>query len=153
MNTKKSSPNRIARKIVPILILAILVSLLAGIPTVSAAESSLGNVIGASVSGSKVTLTVDNGTEDSDDLLTVEVCQENILRVDFQPNSVQVSPDTPIIDPDLSWTPRSVLTRQLPLSTTHSSSSLCRCMGRYTMSTINMVQSASLEWEISSYSL
>ena len=38
MNTKKSSPNRIARKIVPILILAILVSLLAGIPTVSAAE-------------------------------------------------------------------------------------------------------------------
>ena len=104
MNTKKSSPNRIARKIVPILILAILVSLLAGIPTVSAAESSLGNVIGASVSGSKVTLTVDNGTEASDDLLTVEVCQENILRVDFQPNSVQVSPDTPIIDPDLSWT-------------------------------------------------
>lgn len=105
MNTKKSSPNRIARKIVPILILAILVSLLAGVPVVSAAESSLGNVIGASVSGSKVTLTVDNGTEASDDLLTVEVCQENILRVDFQPNSVQVSPDTPIIDPDLSWTP------------------------------------------------
>lgn len=75
MNTKKSSPNRIARKIVPILILAILVSLLAGIPTVSAAESSLGNVIGASVSGSKVTLTVDNGTEASDDLLTVEVAK------------------------------------------------------------------------------
>lgn len=105
MNAKRMRQNGFTRKIAAMLILAMLVSVLTGIPSVSAAESSLGNVINASVSGSKVTLTIDNGEEASDDLLTIEVCQENILRVDFQPNSVPVSPDTPIIDPDLTWDP------------------------------------------------
>ena len=105
MNAKRLKQNYINRRIAAMLILTMLASVLAGVSPVSAAESSLGNVIDVSVSGSKVILTIDNGAEASDDLLTVEVCQENILRVDFQPNSVQASPDTPIIDPDLTWAP------------------------------------------------
>lgn len=105
MNAKKLTSNRIGRRIATVLIIAILLSSLSGISSVFAAESTLGNVIEATVSGSSVILRIDNGMEANDDLLTVEVCQENILRVDFQPRSVQPSPDTPMIAPNLSWTP------------------------------------------------
>ena len=93
-----------ARKGVALLVtLSLLVSLVTTFTTASAASDALGNVIDAAVSGNALTLTIDNGLEPSDDLLTLEVCQDNILRVDYQPNSVAESPNTPIIDPALAW--------------------------------------------------
>lgn len=56
----------------------------------------------AAVDGNTLLLTIDSGGSASD-LLTLEVCQDNILRVDYQPESVEPSPDTPIIDPELTW--------------------------------------------------
>lgn len=102
MKAKKSS--RIHRGVATLIVFALFISLISGISYASNNEDSLGNVISATVSGSTLVLTVDNGTS-ANDLLTVEVCQENILRVDYQPNSVQPSPDTPIIDPQLTWNP------------------------------------------------
>lgn len=81
---------------------AVLCALFSSIPVASAATESLGNVLDAAVSGNTLLLTVDNGTN-VPDLLTLQVCQDNILRVDYQPESVEPSPDTPIIDPDLTW--------------------------------------------------
>lgn len=71
--------------------------------TAFASVSALGNVTAVTSSGNKLVLTIDNGTEPLDDLLTLEVCQDNILRVDYQPDSVAVSDDTPMIDPNLTW--------------------------------------------------
>ena len=68
-----------------------------------AAVDALGNVLSTSVNGNVLVLTIDNGLEPNDDLLTIEVCRSNILRVDYQPNSVAVSDDTPMIDPNLTW--------------------------------------------------
>ena len=93
-----------AQKILSLLItLSMLISLLATFPTASAATEALGNVTNAVVNGNQLVLTIDNGTEPSDDLLTLEVCQDNILRVNYRPSSVVESPNTPIIDPNLTW--------------------------------------------------
>jgi alpha-glucosidase (family GH31 glycosyl hydrolase) len=67
-----------------------------------AAVSSLGNVIDAEVDGTTLVLTVDNGSDPSD-LLTLEVCADDVLRVNYQPDSVPSSPRTPVIDPALQW--------------------------------------------------
>ena len=67
-----------------------------------AAVSALGNVTNIQVNQTTLTLTVDNGSTPSD-LLTLEVCADGILRVNYQPDSVPQSPRTPIIDPGLQW--------------------------------------------------
>ena len=77
-------------------------TLFTGLPLASAASEALGNVTDAAVDGKVLLLTIDSGGSASD-LLTLEVCQDNILRVDYQPESVEPSPDTPIIDPELTW--------------------------------------------------
>ena len=81
-----------------LLTVAMLGTLFAGLPIASAASEALGNVTDAAVDGNTLLLTIDSGGSASD-LLTLEVCQDNILRVDYQPESVEPSPDTPIIDP------------------------------------------------------
>ena len=81
---------------------AMLGTLFTGLPLASAASEALGNVTDAAVDGNVLLLTIDSGGSASD-LLTLEVCQDNILRVDYQPESVEPSPDTPIIDPELTW--------------------------------------------------
>lgn len=65
-------------------------------------SSGLGNVLSATTDGSKLILTVASKSGHPDKL-TIDVCKDNILRVDYQPNSVAESPDTPMIDPNLSW--------------------------------------------------
>lgn len=67
--------------------------------------AALGNVIGADMQGNRIRLTVDNGPGPSDDLLTLEICKSDVLRVDYQPDSGASSPNTPMIDPNLKWDP------------------------------------------------
>lgn len=64
---------------------------------------ALGNVISYSVNGDALTLAVDNGTEPGDDVLELKVCEENIFKVDYRPNGVTPSQDTPIVDPNKMW--------------------------------------------------
>ncbi len=66
---------------------------------------TLGNVSGVSVSGDLITLTVDNGMEPNDDILELQVCESDILKVNYRPNGVASSPSTPMIDPDRTWSP------------------------------------------------
>ena len=70
-----------------LLTVAMLGTLFAGLPIASAASEALGNVTDAAVDGNTLLLTIDSGGSASD-LLTLEVCQDNILRVDYQPESV-----------------------------------------------------------------
>ncbi|SEU23235.1 Alpha-glucosidase, glycosyl hydrolase family GH31 [Lacrimispora sphenoides] len=67
-----------------------------------AAVSALGDVIGTQVNGATLVLTVDSGSSPSDKL-TLEVCDEDILRVNYQPDGVVSSERTPMIDPGLKW--------------------------------------------------
>ena len=71
-----------------LLTVAMLGTLFAGLPIASAASEALGNVTDAAVDGNTLLLTIDSGGSASD-LLTLEVCQDNILRVDYQPESAQ----------------------------------------------------------------
>ena len=66
-----------------LLTVAMLGTLFAGLPIASAASEALGNVTDAAVDGNTLLLTIDSGGSASD-LLTLEVCQDNILRVDYQ---------------------------------------------------------------------
>ena len=86
-----------------LLALSMMVTIIFCGPQVSASVDALGNVTSAVVNGNELQLTIDNGAEPEDDILVLEVCQGNILRVDYRPESVAESPDTPIIDPDLTW--------------------------------------------------
>lgn len=95
--------NKVRKALSLLIVLSLLISLLTGVATASTTAEALGNVTNVVVEGSKLVLTVDNGFEPSDDLLTIEVCQDNILRVDYQPNSIEESPNTPLIDPNLTW--------------------------------------------------
>lgn len=83
--------------------LILLTSIFALVVPASASVESLGNVINATVSGSTVTLTIDNGSEPSDDILEIQVCESDILKVNYRPDGVASSASTPIIDPELSW--------------------------------------------------
>lgn len=65
--------------------------------------SALGNVIDVAVSGDTLTLTIDNGAESNDDLLIVEAVDQHILRVNYLPNGIEPSPDTPMLDPGKTW--------------------------------------------------
>lgn len=66
---------------------------------------ALGNVISHSISGDTLTLTVDNGAEPEDDILIFDVLQDDIVKVSYRPNNISPSPDTPMIDPDKTWSP------------------------------------------------
>lgn len=83
--------------------LILLTSIFALVVPASASVESLGNVLNATVSGSTVTLTIDNGSEPSDDILEIQVCESDILKVNYRPDGVASSASTPIIDPELSW--------------------------------------------------
>jgi alpha-glucosidase (family GH31 glycosyl hydrolase) len=85
-----------------ILTVALLLPILAPVTSAQAAVPSLGNVIDAEVDGTTLILTVDNGSTPSD-LLTLEVCAEDVLWINYQPDSVASSPRTPVIDPNLVW--------------------------------------------------
>ncbi len=69
----------------------------------NAYAGTLGNVLTASVSGDALTLTVDNGTEPGDDILELQVCEADILKVNYRPNGIASSASTPMIDPDRVW--------------------------------------------------
>ena len=97
---RKSMRDRI---ISGLLALSMMVTIIFWGTQVSASVDALGNVTSAVVNGNELQLTIDNGAEPEDDILVLEVCQGNILRVDYRPESVAESPDTPIIDPDLTW--------------------------------------------------
>ncbi|WP_247740873.1 TIM-barrel domain-containing protein [Cohnella sp. LGH] len=65
--------------------------------------SALGNVIGVSVTGDALTLTIDNGAEPNDDILEILAADLNILKVNYRPNGVASSASTPMIDPNRTW--------------------------------------------------
>lgn len=65
--------------------------------------TALGNVLSASVNGDTLNITVDNGTESGDDILELKVLENNTLRVNYRPNGVAKSAETPMIDPDKTW--------------------------------------------------
>ncbi|WP_212696414.1 TIM-barrel domain-containing protein [Vallitalea pronyensis] len=65
--------------------------------------TTLGDVTQVSVNGDTMVLTVDNGTEPGDDILEIQVCEDNILRVNYRPNGISPSPDTPMLDPNKTW--------------------------------------------------
>ncbi|MEQ4480768.1 TIM-barrel domain-containing protein [Cohnella silvisoli] len=64
---------------------------------------ALGNVLSSNVSGDTLTLTIDNGAEPSDDILEIKVLSSSVAKVDYRPNSVAASADTPMIDPNKTW--------------------------------------------------
>lgn len=71
--------------------------------TANAYADTLGNVISATANGDNVTIIVDNGMEPGDDILELQVCESDILRVNYRPNGIASSPSTPIIDPTRVW--------------------------------------------------
>jgi len=75
------------------------------VPRAQAYAAALGNVLSASVTGDTVTITVDNGSEPNDDILEIQVAKNNILRVNYRPNGIAPSPDTPMLDPNRTWAP------------------------------------------------
>ena len=64
---------------------------------------TLGNVTGFTTASDTLTLTIDNGVKSNDDILEFKVCQDGILKVDYRPNGVTPSSDTPVIDPNKTW--------------------------------------------------
>ena len=96
---------RLPMKLVSLFVtIAMVASLMTAIqPTASAYVETIGNVISASVNGDLVTLTVDNGAEANDDILEIQVCENDILKVNYRPNGIASSPSTPMIDPDRTW--------------------------------------------------
>ncbi|MFC5530496.1 TIM-barrel domain-containing protein [Cohnella yongneupensis] len=64
---------------------------------------ALGNVTGISATSDKLTLTIDNGAEPNDDILIFDVLQSDIVKVSYRPNNVSPSADTPMIDPNKTW--------------------------------------------------
>nr|WP_207789331.1 TIM-barrel domain-containing protein [Neobacillus terrae] len=65
--------------------------------------SSLGNLISSSVSGDSLTLTIDNGAEPNNDILVIQAVENGIAKIDYRPNGIAPSPETPMIDPNRSW--------------------------------------------------
>ncbi len=72
--------------------------------SVDAYVETIGNVIDTSVQDNLLTLTIDNGTEPNDDRLKLQVLDSDIVQVNYLPNGETETPDTPMIDPNKSWT-------------------------------------------------
>ena len=100
----KSGKIRLRRLCSALLALALVCSFFcAEALSANAYAGPLGNVLTASVSGDTLTLTVDNGTEPGDDILELQVCEADILKVNYRPNGIASSASTPMIDPDRVW--------------------------------------------------
>ncbi|OXM14808.1 TIM-barrel domain-containing protein [Paenibacillus herberti] len=97
--------HKIPRLFIVVTASALIVSSVAVLPApaVHAAVTSLGNMLTSAVNGDTLTLTVDNGAEPGDDILVVQAVQNGILKVDYRPNGVASSPDTPMLDPNKTW--------------------------------------------------
>ena len=96
----------VSRRIVSVIALAsMLVAMLLAlnVQQAKAYVGALGNVTAFSVSGDTLTLTVDNGAEPNDDKLIFEVLKSDIVKVSYRPNDVAPSADTPMIDPNKTW--------------------------------------------------
>nr|BAC54958.1 6-a-glucosyltransferase [Sporosarcina globispora] len=72
-------------------------------PPAQAHVSALGNLLSSAVTGDTLTLTIDNGAEPNDDILVLQAVQNGILKVDYRPNGVAPSADTPMLDPNKTW--------------------------------------------------
>ena len=66
--------------------------------SIHADVNALGDILSSSISGNKLELVVDNGSEPNDDILVIETLKENLLRVNYRPNGEAVSADTPMLD-------------------------------------------------------
>lgn len=100
----KSGKSSLRRLCSAFLALALVCSFFcAGVLHATAYAGTLGNVLAASVSGDTLTLTVDNGTEPGDDILELQVCEADILKVNYRPNGIASSASTPMIDPNRVW--------------------------------------------------
>ena len=69
----------------------------------SSVVDKLGDFLSASINGDTLTLIVDNGTLSNDDILELQVCDEDILKVNYLANGITASEDTPILDPNKVW--------------------------------------------------
>lgn len=93
----------VLRIVLAFVVAAAAVTPLSGPQQAEAYVSALGNVTGTSVSGDTLTLTIDNGAEPNDDKLIFDVLQDDIVKVSYRPNDVAPSADTPMIDPNKTW--------------------------------------------------
>jgi alpha-glucosidase (family GH31 glycosyl hydrolase) len=73
------------------------------VPKTKAYTSSLGNVINVNVTADKAVLTIDNGAELNDDILEIKVLKTDLLEVNYRPNGISKSPDTPMLDSSKQW--------------------------------------------------
>lgn len=97
---------RYTKKLISLLLVVVLMLPLGLLPASSSVKAyvpSLGNVTAVSTSGDQIVLTIDNGSEPNDDLLEITVAQDNIVKLNYRPNSVASSSSTPIIDPNVTW--------------------------------------------------
>lgn len=103
MNKQKSN-NLMKRLLSTLLSLAMIAACLSGLTLYAGAYTdTIGSVISASVEGDVLTLVVDNGAEPNNDILEIQVCENDILKVNYRPNGVASSAPTPIIDPNRVW--------------------------------------------------
>lgn len=102
---KQLERNRPASRLLAVLL--VLVFVLSCMPSTvlraSAYVETLGNVLSAGAMGDTLILTVDNGYEPGDDILELQVCEDDILKVNYRPNGIASSPSTPIVDPNRVW--------------------------------------------------
>lgn len=104
MKRQSKSLHKYGRLIALLLMSAMVLSCVISVPLpVYAYVDAIGNVTNVSVNGDVLTLTVDNGLEAGDDILELQVCENDILKVNYRPNGIASSPSTPIIDPDQEW--------------------------------------------------
>lgn len=113
--------------------------------------SELGDVIGTSVSGDTLTLTIDNGSEPNDDILVVDVLSEDLARMHYRPNGITPSTDTPMLDPNRSWgsVGASIDTSGNPIQITTSEMTI-EIERQPTRMTIKKADGTTLLWEPSS---
>lgn len=95
---------KLKKRLSIVLCLSMLLSIILINPiTTSAYVSTIGNVISTTAYGDNITITVDNGLEANDDILELQVCETDILKVNYRPNGINSSSSTPMIDPNRTW--------------------------------------------------
>ncbi|GKU76494.1 TIM-barrel domain-containing protein [Paenibacillus sp. L3-i20] len=147
-----SIPSRIRGKRLAIygIIIALLCSTFLSVPVVpvSAFVPALGNVTAFSASADTLTLTVDNGAEPNDDILIFNVLQNDIVKVSYRPNNVAPSNDTPMIDPNKTWSTvgATINTASNPITITTSKMSV-EITKTPTRVTIKKADGTTLLWE------
>ncbi len=71
--------------------------------TEPAAVEQLGDLKSFDLTDDLLTLTIDNGSATYDDILELQVCTDDILKVNYRPNGIAPSVDTPVLEPNKSW--------------------------------------------------